>query len=109
MDIKESVLGSNQLTQTPIPKNKSKEAPPQKSQQEKQAFDDDFELTPEAKRMQALQEKILDNPIDIDYQKVNALKKAIKNNEYNVDADKLAGNLINLEGNLEKALNRSKS
>ena len=109
MDIKETVLGSNQMGQTPTPKGKTKEIPQAPLQQDQHDTHDEFELTPEAKSMQALQEKILANPIDVDYQKVHALKKAIKNNEYKVDADKLAGNLINLEGNLEKALNRSKS
>jgi negative regulator of flagellin synthesis FlgM len=58
---------------------------------------DKFSLTDDANQLQALQQMIANMP-DTDKQRIADLREAIENGEYQVDAQKLARNMIDFEG-----------
>ena len=58
---------------------------------------DNLQLTSEARALEAVQ---LASPPEINSEKIDAIKQAISNGEYPVDAEKIAQNLIDLESAL---------
>ena len=60
---------------------------------------DKFSLTDDANQLKALQQMISDMP-DVDKQRIAELRDAIEKGEYQVDAQKLAQNMIDFEGQL---------
>lgn len=60
---------------------------------------DSVSLTPQAQQLKALHEKAQQAP-DFDQKKVDSLKKAIADGNYQVDAEKLAQNITSFEFDL---------
>ncbi|MCC5797098.1 MAG: flagellar biosynthesis anti-sigma factor FlgM [Methylophaga sp.] len=60
---------------------------------------DKVSLTDMASQLQSLQKSVADLP-DVDMQRVEALRAAIADGSYQVDSEKLARNMIDLEGQL---------
>ncbi|EMR13743.1 anti-sigma-28 factor FlgM [Methylophaga lonarensis MPL] len=60
---------------------------------------DKVSLTDTASQLQSLQRSVADLP-QVDVQRVEALRAAIADGSYQVDSEKLARNMIDLEGQL---------
>ena len=60
---------------------------------------DKISLTDTLSRLQKLEQRLADLPV-VDSQRVEALKKAIAEGSYKVDADRVAQELLALEGTL---------
>jgi negative regulator of flagellin synthesis FlgM len=58
---------------------------------------DTVSLTDTAELLQSLQKIVVDTPV-VDQSKVDAIRAAIADGSYTIDASKVAQNLLNLEG-----------
>ena len=71
----------------------------QQDKSERPATPDKVSLTDTAGRVRELEQRLIDLPI-IDNQRVEALKKALADGSYKVDAERVAQELLALEGTL---------
>ncbi|MCT7656634.1 flagellar biosynthesis anti-sigma factor FlgM [Oceanimonas sp. NS1] len=62
---------------------------------------DEVTLTPEAKQLSRMQQSLAASGGTDNSARLEALKKAINEGSYQVDAERLAGNIINLEQDIE--------
>ena len=58
-------------------------------------------LTPEAKQLNRMQQSLQAGAGTDNSARLDAIKKAVNEGSYKVDADRLAGNIINLEQDIE--------
>ena len=71
----------------------------QQGESERPAAADKISLTDTFSRLQKLEQRLADLPV-VDGQRVEALKKAIAEGSYKVDAERVAQELLALEGTL---------
>lgn len=57
---------------------------------------DQVSLTPAAQQLRGLEQRIADQPV-VDMQKVSAVKEALANGSFEIDANRVAGKMMNLE------------
>ena len=75
------------------------DAKAQQGESEGPAAADKISLTDAVSRLQKLEQRLADLPV-VDSQRVEALKKTIAEGSYNVDAERVAQELLALEGTL---------
>ncbi len=76
-----------------------KDTKAQQGESERPAAADTISLTDTLSRLQKLEQRLADLPV-VDSQRVEALKKAIAEGSYKVDAERVAQELLALEGTL---------
>ena len=57
---------------------------------------DQVSLTPTAQQLRSLEEKVAAEPV-VDTQKVNAVKDALANGSFEINAERIAGKMMSLE------------
>ena len=57
---------------------------------------DQVNLTPTAQQLRGLEEQIANLPV-VDAQRVNAVKEALANGSYEINSDRIAGKMMDLE------------
>lgn len=57
---------------------------------------DQVSLTPTAQQLRSLEQQIADQPV-VDTQKVNAVKEALANGSFEINPDRIAAKMMNLE------------
>ncbi|MDP5292299.1 flagellar biosynthesis anti-sigma factor FlgM [Oceanimonas sp. CHS3-5] len=62
---------------------------------------DEVTLTPEAKQLNRMQQSLQAGAGTDNSTRLDAIKKAVNEGSYKIDADRLAGNIINLEQDIE--------
>lgn len=63
---------------------------------EQAARSDQVSLTPKAQQLRGLDEQIANQPV-VDAERVNAVKEALGNGSYEIDSDRIAGKMMDLE------------
>lgn len=63
---------------------------------EQAARSDQVSLTPKAQQLRGLDEQIANQPV-VDAERVNAVKEALANGSYEIDSDRIAGKMMDLE------------
>ena len=106
MDIKDTVQTRPQgNAQVISDKGQKQESKPQTSQGH--ASDQDtVQLTYEVKKLHALHEKMLEQPLQIDNEKVARLKKAVEQGTYKPNPERLAQMMFESELNLQSTLEK---
>jgi len=57
---------------------------------------DQVSLTPEARKLQTLEAQLAEQPV-VDSKRVDAIKEALANGSYDIDAERVAGKMMSLE------------
>lgn len=60
------------------------------------ARSDQVSLTPAAQQLRGLEQQIAEQPV-VDAQKVNAVKEALANGSFEIDTNRIAGKMMDLE------------
>ena len=68
----------------------------EKPASEQTARSDQVSLTPTAQQLRGLEEQIANQPV-VDPQRVNAAKEALANGSYEINSDRIAGKMMDLE------------
>ena len=63
---------------------------------EQAARGDQVSLTPTAQQLRGLEEQIANQPV-VDPERVNAVKEALANGSYEINSDRIAGKMMDLE------------
>ncbi|PSJ46291.1 flagellar biosynthesis anti-sigma factor FlgM [Zobellella endophytica] len=87
-------VGGNKYKASPQAENGQAPASPQAKQ-------DSVSLTPEAQRLTKMQQSLASAPAPDNSARLEALKKAVNEGSYQVDSDRLAANIANLEQDIE--------
>lgn len=66
-----------------------------------QVKQDSVSLTPEAQRLNKMQQSLASAPVPDNSARLEALKKAVNEGSYQIDSDRLAANIANLEQDIE--------